>query len=103
MAVAVGAADAQVVVRRRRALAWQRRFRRKLVILDTFAGIIASLLTVVVRYGAGGARVGEVDYRVLAVASAAAWVLVVGAGGGYERRVIGLGTEEFRRVANAGV
>ena len=103
MTVAAGAMQAEVVVRRRRALEWQRRFRRKLVILDAFAGIVASLMTVVVRYGAGGARVDAIDYRLLAVVSAAAWVLVVAAGGGYDRRVIGLGTEEFRRVANAGV
>ena len=97
------ATEAEVVLGRRPALAWQRRLRRKLVILDVIAGIVASVGTVVIRYGATGARLDGLDYRLLGVLSALAWVLVVAVGGGYDRRVVGLGTEEFRRVTNSGV
>jgi len=103
MTVAAGSDSLSVVSRRRTALQWQRRLRRKLVLLDAFAGVVASLATVFVRYGDERVRLSGVDYRLLALLSAVVWVFVVATGGGYDRRVIGLGTEEFRRVTNSGV
>src|SRR5258708_7157314 len=84
-------------------LAWQRRLRRKLVILDTVAGLAGAVGTVVVRYEGKSVLLGGVDYRLLAVLTGVAWVGLVAASGGYDRRVIGLGTEEFRRVGNVAV
>jgi exopolysaccharide biosynthesis polyprenyl glycosylphosphotransferase len=77
--------------------------RRKLVVLDAFAGVAAAICVVLVRYGAGSARLEGIDYRALAVVSAVAWVLIVSVSGGYDRRVIGLGADEFRRITNSGV
>jgi exopolysaccharide biosynthesis polyprenyl glycosylphosphotransferase len=82
---------------------WQRLLVRRLLVLDALAGAAAAFGTVLVRYGGAPAGVSGVDYRVLAALSALAWVLMVSLSGGYERRILGLGTEEFRRIANAGV
>jgi exopolysaccharide biosynthesis polyprenyl glycosylphosphotransferase len=89
--------------RTRPGIAWQRRLRRKLVILDTVAGLAGSLSAVFARYDAGAAQLGGVDYRLLAVLTGLGWVAMVAMSGAYDRRIIGLGTEEFRRIANAGV
>jgi exopolysaccharide biosynthesis polyprenyl glycosylphosphotransferase len=91
------------VGRERPGLAWQRRLRRKLLILDLIAGLSGALAAVVVRYQGSSAAVNGVDYRVLALATGAIWVVLVAATGGYDRRIVGLGTEEFRRIFNAGV
>src|SRR4051812_15000310 len=87
----------------RRGLVWQRRLRRKLVTLDLVAGLVAATGTVLLRYDGNPALLRGVDYRWLAVVTGLAWVAVVAASGGYDRRVIGLGSEEFRRVGNAAV
>src|SRR4051794_20997339 len=83
--------------------AWQRRLLRKLVVLDTIAGLVGALGAVLVRYDGTAAAVHGVDYRVLAALAGLLWVAVVAASGGYDRRRIGLGTEEFRRIGNAAV
>jgi exopolysaccharide biosynthesis polyprenyl glycosylphosphotransferase len=90
-------------VRRRRGLAWQRRLRQKLLILDAVAGLAGSIGAVAVRYSGGNPSLHGVDYQLLALATGFSWVLMVAITGGYDRRVIGLGTEEFRRIFNAGV
>ena len=89
--------------RTRPRLGWQRRLRHKLVLLDTVAGLSGSLGTVLVRYDGTAAPLMGIDYRLLAIATGALWVLIIAASGGYDRRIIGLGTEEFRRIANAAV
>jgi len=52
-------------------LGWQRRLRRKLVILDVTAGLAGALGTVLIRYDAEAVKLGGVDYR--------AWAVIVGA------------------------
>ncbi|HVA61940.1 MAG TPA: sugar transferase [Mycobacteriales bacterium] len=82
---------------------WLRRFRRKLVILDAFAGVAGSVAVVLVRYDGRGVDVAGTDARLLAVLLGAAWVGVLAGSGGYERRVLGVGSEEFRRVVGSAV
>ena len=89
--------------RLRPALAWQRRLRRKLLILDAVAGFSGALGSVAIRYSGQNPTVDGVRYQLLAALVGVAWLLLVALGGGYDRRVIGLGTEEFRRIFNAGV
>jgi exopolysaccharide biosynthesis polyprenyl glycosylphosphotransferase len=84
-------------------LAWQNRLRRKLIVLDAVAGIAGCLGTVLLRYDGQQALLSNVDYRVLAVATAALWLVVVALSGGYQARVLELGSEEFRRIGNAAV
>jgi exopolysaccharide biosynthesis polyprenyl glycosylphosphotransferase len=89
--------------RLRPALAWQRRLRRKLLILDAVAGFSGALGAVAIRYEGQNPTLDGVRYQLLAALVGLAWLGMVALGGGYDRRVIGLGTEEFRRIFNAGV
>ena len=89
--------------RLRPALAWQRRLRRKLLILDAVAGFSGAVASVVIRYDGQNPTVEGVRYQLLALLVGVVWLVMLALGGGYDRRVIGLGTEEFRRVFNTGV
>jgi exopolysaccharide biosynthesis polyprenyl glycosylphosphotransferase len=82
-------------------LGWRRRLLRKLVLLDLIAAVVAGLAAITVRYDGGAIYLSGIDYRVLALAVAPIWVLVLGLSGAYESRILGAGSEEFRRVANA--
>jgi exopolysaccharide biosynthesis polyprenyl glycosylphosphotransferase len=84
---------------------WQRRYRLALMLVDAavlFAGVtLAALLRwghradVVVSHG--------VNYYAIAAVIALIWVLVLGTTHAYDPRNLGLGSEEFRRVADAAI
>jgi exopolysaccharide biosynthesis polyprenyl glycosylphosphotransferase len=93
------AATAHVAQRPR----WLARYVRLLVGLDALAALTAGMTVVVARYRGTPAALGGVDYRLLVMAFAPIWLAVVSLTGGYERQVVGVGTEEFRRVLGAGV
>jgi exopolysaccharide biosynthesis polyprenyl glycosylphosphotransferase len=82
-------------------LAWRGRLLRKLVILDLVAAVLAGFAAIIARYDGNAIYLSGVDYRWLALAVAPVWVLVLGLSGAYESRILGAGSEEFRRVANA--
>jgi exopolysaccharide biosynthesis polyprenyl glycosylphosphotransferase len=84
-------------------LAWRRRLLRKLVLLDVVAATAAAFLTLTLRYGEGRVLLHGIDYHWLALTVPAVWVAVLGLSGAYEQRILGCGSEEFRRVANASV
>ncbi|MBR8741250.1 sugar transferase [Nocardiopsis sp. MG754419] len=84
------------------ARAWLRRYVVDLVGLDLLAAFMACLAGVLVRFhGALGADT-TAPYLLLSAALPPIWVLFVFLGGGYEHRFLGVGTEEYRRVAVAG-
>src|SRR4051794_13927935 len=56
-----------------------------------------------VRYDGGRVALHGIDYRWLALTVPVVWVAVLGMSGAYEKRILGGGSEEFRRVANASV
>ena len=89
--------------RTRPRLGWQRRLRRKLVVFDAIAGLGGGMLAVLIRYDGAAASLNGIDYRGWAAIAGVIWVVVVAASGGYDRRIIGLGTDEFRRIGNAAV
>jgi exopolysaccharide biosynthesis polyprenyl glycosylphosphotransferase len=82
-------------------LVWRRRLLRKLVFLDLVAAVVAGFAAITARYDAGAIYLSGIDYRFLALAVAPVWVMVLGLSGAYESRILGAGSEEFRRVANA--
>src|SRR4051812_45473054 len=83
------------------ALAWRRRLLRKLVVLDLLAAVVAGFAAIIARYDGNAISLSGIDYRVLALIVAPIWVVVLGLSGAYESRILGAGSEEFRRVANA--
>jgi exopolysaccharide biosynthesis polyprenyl glycosylphosphotransferase len=101
--IGVGRAFSARARRVSRGLVWQSRLRRKLIVLDTVAGIAGCLGTVLLRYNGQQALLSNLDYRFLALATAALWLVVVALSGGYQARVLELGSLEFRRIGNAAV
>jgi exopolysaccharide biosynthesis polyprenyl glycosylphosphotransferase len=82
---------------------WLRRYVATLVGFDVLAAVLAAMTTVLVRYDGRAALVAGVDYRVLAVLFVPLWLAVLAVTGAYDRSVVGVGTEEFRRVVGAAV
>jgi len=76
------------------------------VVLDVVAVSMASVVAHVLRFGlsTGAELPGPgIPYVLIALASVPAWLLVLAAAGAYDRRIIGVGSEEYRRVFNGGV
>jgi exopolysaccharide biosynthesis polyprenyl glycosylphosphotransferase len=82
---------------------WLRRYVASLVGLDVLAAVLAAMSTVLIRYDGRTALVAGLDYRVLAVLFVPLWLAVLALTGAYDRSVVGVGTEEFRRVVGAAV
>src|SRR5450432_110549 len=84
---------------------WQRRYAMVLVSLDAvllFAGTTAAAL---LRWGApaGTVTVGGLDYYAIAALISVLWLVLLGSTHAYDARHLGLGSEEFRRVADAAI
>lgn len=84
---------------------WQKRYARKLVVIDAFVVIWALVGAYVVRFGVNSddEAINNLDaaYVVLSVALAIAWWLMLGIWGTRESRVLGIGAEEYKRVVAA--
>lgn len=76
------------------------------VLLDLVAVSIAAVVAHVLRFGlSSGAELPGpgIPYVLIALASVPAWLAVLAAAGAYDRRILGVGSEEYRRVLNGGV
>jgi exopolysaccharide biosynthesis polyprenyl glycosylphosphotransferase len=83
-----------------RPASWENGYRRKVVLADAFCSLIAGLLAYALRFG-GATASGY--YLPFSLFLPALWLAAVALAGGYDLRFIGVGTDEFRRVLNAGV
>ncbi|MBV2362023.1 sugar transferase [Streptomonospora nanhaiensis] len=81
---------------------WIRSYVRGLLWIDLAAGAAAGAFALQVRFGSP-LSAGGPWYPLLSLALPPLWVLVVAVSGGYARRFVGQGTEEFRRVLRAGL
>ena len=79
--------------------AWMRTYIRRLTIVDLSAGVVAAGAAVGVRFGSHPRN----EYVALSLALPLIWILAVGVFGGYERRFLGAGSDEYRRVLHAGL
>ncbi len=84
-----------------RVRAWSGAYRRQLVILDACAALAAGWLAFEVRFGSTDTQ--DSAYIWLGLALPVLWLAVLELAGGYDDRFIGVGSDEFRRVVNAGV
>jgi exopolysaccharide biosynthesis polyprenyl glycosylphosphotransferase len=84
---------------------WQRRYSWSLLTLDAVLLYAGSTAAAVLRWGkpAGSIKVGGVDYYAVAGVFAALWVALLATSHAYDARHLGIGSEEFRRVADAAV
>ena len=71
----------------------------KLVIADLCAAVVAAVAAFGLRFGAHPNN----EYLLLSLALPLIWIVAVRIFGGYERRFLGTGSDEFRRVLNAGL
>ncbi|AFR06144.1 sugar transferase [Nocardiopsis alba] len=82
--------------------AWVRPYIVGLVGLDLIAALTATLAGTAARFHDALAATTTAPYLALSLVLPLVWVVFVRLGGGYERRFLGVGTEEYRRVAVAG-
>jgi exopolysaccharide biosynthesis polyprenyl glycosylphosphotransferase len=80
---------------------WLRQYLVRAVLLDAGCALVAGALALVVRFGEVTPYVAP--YLALSLVLPLVWVGVVGANRAYEPRLIGLGSEEFRRVLQSGL
>jgi len=80
---------------------WTGSYLRRAAWTDSACGLLAGLLAYQLRFDDGGHQPGL--YLALSLSLPLIWVLTVALAGGYDSRFIGVGSDEFRRVLNAGV
>jgi exopolysaccharide biosynthesis polyprenyl glycosylphosphotransferase len=85
----------------RRVRAWTGAYRRQLLIMDGCTALAAGWLAFEVRFGDVDAQ--DSAYIWLGLALPLFWVVALQLAGAYDERFIGVGSDEFRRVMNAGV
>ena len=74
-----------------------RRYRAMVVLVDVAAGSAAGLVSLGVRFGPEATT----SYRLLSLLAPLLWLASVAARRGYERRVLGDGPEEYRRLMDS--
>jgi exopolysaccharide biosynthesis polyprenyl glycosylphosphotransferase len=86
---------------------WQRRYVVGLLVVDAVAVALAAATAQLLRFGSTDSSVllpsTSVPYSVVGWLTVPVWLMIMAGGGGYSPRVVGTGSEEFRRVFNAAV
>ncbi len=81
-----------------RSVSWMSAYLRRTVVVDGACALVASLLAFAVRFGDRG---HPDAYLLFSCGLPVLWWAAVAIAGGYDSRIIGLGSDEFRRVLNA--
>jgi exopolysaccharide biosynthesis polyprenyl glycosylphosphotransferase len=76
---------------------WQRGYVDRAMVIDACAGGLAGALAYLIRFS--GAE--ESSYLVASLLLPAVWLFAVALAGGYDGRVLGLGSDEFQRIFRA--
>jgi len=95
-AVARGRYDPQVA---RRVSGWEKHYLRRAALADFACAIMGVFAAAQLRFGDGVTG----TYLALSLALPVAWLGALWLAGGYDVRFIGTGSDEFRKVLNAGV
>ena len=81
--------------------AWTATYFRYMAVADAICAFAAALLALTVRFGI--TKYPSVLYLAFTLAMPALWTASVALAGGYDPRLVGLGSDEFRKVLNAAV
>src|SRR5690348_5983681 len=83
----------------RRLASWNRDYLRKAALADFGCGVVGVFIAAQIRFGS------EVTstYLALSLALPVLWIAALWLAGAYDVRIIGTGSDEFRKVLNAGV
>jgi len=84
----------------RKANAWQTSYLRTTVFIDVLCMVIAASLAINVRFSSLGSR--PAAYGAITLILPLLWGVTVRLCGGYNPKLLGVGSEEFRKVLNAG-
>jgi exopolysaccharide biosynthesis polyprenyl glycosylphosphotransferase len=76
-------------------------YRRQTVAADSICALAAGLLAFEIRFS--NSSHSAPFYLLLSLALPVLWIAALGLAGGYDTRFIGVGSDEFRRVLNAGI
>lgn len=82
---------------------WIRSYVQGLVLIDLGCAAAAGALAVAVRFSEMLTTSAAVPYVAMTVGLPLLWVCAVALAGGYDRRFLGVGTEEFRGVVSTGM
>jgi exopolysaccharide biosynthesis polyprenyl glycosylphosphotransferase len=85
----------------RRLTAWTSTYLRQAGVIDACCGLVAGLLAYQIRFG--DTTEGAPAYFWLALALPVFWLTALELAGAYDTRFIGVGSDEFRRVMQAGI
>lgn len=89
---------------RRSPVRWRRVYITALVGIDAILLLAASTIAALARWGTdSNVTIKGADYFGISIGLAALWILMLAGVRAYDRRVIGLGSDEFRRVFEAAV
>ena len=83
----------------RRPSAWTKDYLRKAAVADFGCAIVGVFMAAQIRFGNDVTR----TYLALSLALPVLWIAALWLAGGYDVRFIGTGSDEFRKVLNAGV
>ena len=103
--VGFGVSDSAVVAPKRadwligQSGAWTHTYVRRVAAADLGVAVVGAVAAVVVRFGTHAPD----KYLVLSLALPPLWLVTMRVVGGYETRFLGTGSDEFRKVLNAGV
>lgn len=84
-----------------RAVDWAASYLLQVVVIDGCCGLVAGLLAFRVRFGTSVNS--DAAYLWFSLSLPFLWVVALELSGAYDARFIGIGSDEFRRVINAGV
>lgn len=77
---------------------WSLAYVRRIVVLDAVVGVLCSVLAAIIRFNDGYIRP---DYYWIVPLAGVAWVAALAMANAYERRYLGVSTEEYRAVGRA--
>jgi exopolysaccharide biosynthesis polyprenyl glycosylphosphotransferase len=80
---------------------WMSGYMRWARAIDGACALAAGLLAFQIRFGRP--RYAPAPYLAISLALPLLWLVIVALAGGYDSRFIGVGTDEFRKILNAGV
>jgi exopolysaccharide biosynthesis polyprenyl glycosylphosphotransferase len=80
---------------------WQSSYIRSAILVDALCALMTGALAVEVRFASPYYRPAE--YLAITLSLPLMWIAAVALAGGYDSRFIGVGSDEFRKVFNAGI
>jgi exopolysaccharide biosynthesis polyprenyl glycosylphosphotransferase len=78
---------------------WRRRYRASLVLVDLLVVLLSTFVAFFVRFANSSSSVRGVSYVVLSLLLVPVWLAVLACAGAYEMRFLGVGEDEYKRVA----